>query len=257
MRGHPQIHMDIYEALKILLPFEVSHVKLKISMSKTFSLGIFSALVFDCDGVILDSNRIKTEAFRNAALPWGIKAADMLVAHHVANGGISRHRKFAYFLDTILPQQSPTAVPGVDGPGLDELLASYAQAVRAGLLTCAVAEGLEELRTQTPNATWCIVSGGDQAELREIFAARGLSHLFDGGIFGSPDSKDDILSKLLAESTIKLPALFMGDSRYDYEVAIRADLYFLFISGLTELRDWHQFVASNGIQSVASLRDLL
>jgi phosphoglycolate phosphatase-like HAD superfamily hydrolase len=141
----------------------------------------------------------------------------------VANGGISRHRKFAYFLETILPQHAPTAVPGVDGPGLDELLGSYAQAVRGGLMTCAVAEGLEDLRAQTPDATWCIVSGGDQAELREIFAARGLDHLFDGGIFGSPDSKDVILAREMesgAQSSI--PALFLGDSRYDYEAAQRA-----------------------------------
>lgn len=132
-----------------------------------FLLLEYSTIVFDCDGVVLDSNRIKTEAFRIAALPWGTDAAEALVVHHVANGGISRHRKFAYFLDIILPQHSPSAIPGVDGPGLDELLASYAQAVRGGLMTCPIAEGIEDLRAQTPDATWCIVSGGDQAELRE------------------------------------------------------------------------------------------
>lgn len=217
----------------------------------------YSSIVFDCDGVVLDSNRIKTEAFRVAAMPWGVDVADALVAHHVANGGISRHRKFSYFLEAILPHYAPTAVPGIDGPGLDELLTSYAQAVHGGLMACGVAEGLEELRTQTPHATWCIVSGGDQVELREIFAARGLDHLFDGGIFGSPDSKDIILARQIESRVIDAPAIFLGDSRYDYEAAHRAGIDFLFVSKWTEVHDWNEFIASRQLRAIESLSDLI
>ena len=226
-------------------------------MPKNLQIHGYATLVFDCDGVILDSNRIKTEAFRIAAQPWGAEATDALVAHHVANGGISRHRKFAHFLDSILPQHAPTPVPGVDGPRLDELLTGYAQVVRRGLMTCAVAEGLEDLRAQTPVATWCIVSGGDQAELREIFAARRLDHLFDGGVFGSPDNNDVILAREIKSGSIPIPALFLGDSRYDYEVAQRASLDFVFVSGWTEVRDWNDFVRANEIDSCNSLRDMI
>lgn len=222
-----------------------------------YSVSGYGTLVFDCDGVVLDSNRIKTEAFRIAALPWGTDAAEALVDHHVANGGISRHRKFAYFFEVILPQYALTAVPGVDGPGLEELLVSYAQAVRGGLMTCAIAEGLEDLRAQTPDATWCIVSGGDQAELREIFAARGLDHLFDGGIFGGPDSKDVILAREMGGGKLRAPGLFLGDSRYDYEAAQRAGLNFIFISKWTEVRSWGDFVDQRQLRAVASLTDLV
>ena len=219
-------------------------------------ISYYEALVFDCDGVVLDSNRVKTEAFRIAALPWGADAAEALVTYHVANGGISRHRKFAYLLETILTHHIPTAVPGVDGPGLDELLASYSQAVRGGLMTCGVAEGLEELRAQTPHATWSIVSGGDQIELREIFASRGLDHLFDGGIFGSPDSKDLILAREMECGAIRMPALLLGDSRYDFEAARRACLDFVFVSGWTELKEWKSFVESNSIESLTFLSEI-
>jgi len=222
----------------------------------TFSISGYETLIFDCDGVVLDSNRIKTEAFRIAALPWGADAADALVTNHVSNGGISRHRKFAYFFESILPQHAPSAVPGVDGPGLDELLASYAQAVRGGLMTCAVAEGLEDLRAQTPELTWCIVSGGDQAELREIFAARGLDYLFDGGIFGAPDSKDEILARGMGNGLIRTPALLFGDSRYDYEAAQRAGLDFVFVAGWTEVEDWKRFVSDNKLNSLSRLKEV-
>lgn len=221
------------------------------------SIPSYKTVVFDCDGVVLNSNRTKTEAFRIAAQPWGAEAADELVAHHVANGGISRHLKFAYFLALILPQHAPGAVPGIDGPGLDELLTSYAQAVRGGLMTCAVAEGLEDLREQTPDSSWCIVSGGEQAELREIFAARRLDHLFDGGIFGGPDSKDTILARLLANGIIRSPALFIGDSRYDYEASKRAGIDFIFATGWTETVGWEDYVAKHKLSHVKSLSDLM
>lgn len=217
----------------------------------------YTTLVFDCDGVVLDSNRIKTEAFRIAAQPWGAAAAGALVAHHVANGGISRYVKFARFLDTILPEHAPGAVPGRDGPGLDDLLAAYAQAVHAGLMSCAVAEGLEALRAATPQARWLIVSGGDQAELRAVFAARGLAQHFDGGIFGSPDSKHDILARELASGTILSPALFLGDSRLDHEAAARAGLDFVFVSGWTEFAGWPEYARRYALPVVPELTALL
>ena len=221
------------------------------------NLSSYSAFVFDCDGVVLDSNRIKTEAFRVSALPWGSDATDALVAYHVANGGISRPRKFSYFLESILPKHAHAAVSRIDGSGLDELLACFAQAVRDGLMSCAVAEGLEELRAQTPGATWYIVSGGDQAELREIFAARGLDQFFDGGIYGGPDSKDLILAREIAGGTLRTPALFLGDSRYDYEAAQRAGLDFVFVSGWTEFNEWESFVGNNSLEALSCLKEML
>lgn len=58
--------------------------------------------VLDCDGVILNSNPAKTEAFRRIALPYGADRAEAPVAHHIENGGVSRHRKMAHFLSEIV-----------------------------------------------------------------------------------------------------------------------------------------------------------
>jgi phosphoglycolate phosphatase-like HAD superfamily hydrolase len=148
-------------------------------------------------------------------------------------------------------------VPGRDGPDLDALLAGYAAAVRDGLMTCAVADGLHRLRQATAGARWLIVSGGDQAELREVFAARGLDGLFDGGIFGSPDTKDAILARQLDAGTIGRPALFLGDSRLDLQAAGRAGLDFVFVHGWTEVPDWPALVAQAGVRSIRQVADLL
>lgn len=220
-------------------------------------IGKYATFIFDCDGVILNSNHIKTEAFRTSAAPWGKAAAEDLVTYHIANGGISRHRKFGFFLESILPNHVPSAVPGFDGPDLDELLFNYAQAVHGGLMTCCIAEGLQELRLQTSKSKWCVVSGGDQTELRKIFSARQLDHLFDGGIYGSPDDKDIILAREIARGSISPPALFLGDSCYDYMASCRASLDFLFVSGWTDLQNWEDFVLDHQLPSICRLAELL
>lgn len=211
----------------------------------------YTTLVFDCDGVVLDSNKVKTEAFYQATLPYGKSAAQAMVDYHVANGGVSRYKKFAHFLEQIAPHHAEQ-----QGPDLEALLQTYAGYVREGLLSCEVAPGLEALRQKTPNARWLIVSGGDQTELRDVFASRGIAEWFDGGIFGSPDTKDEILARELASGNIQQPALFLGDSKYDYHAASAAGLDFVFLSGWSEVERWEAWVKQKNIKSVASLSEL-
>jgi phosphoglycolate phosphatase-like HAD superfamily hydrolase len=209
-------------------------------------LADYRCLVFDCDGVVLDSNRIKTEAFREVAMAYGPDAAQALVEYHVRHGGMSRFLKFRYLLDEIVPAGTP-------GPDHDALLAGYAAAVRDGLMRCAIVDGLETLRRAMPGVPWLIVSGGAQEELREIFAARGIDRHFDRGIFGSPDTKDEILAREIAFGTIPAPALFIGDSAYDHAAATRAGLDFVFASYWTELPDWQGFVAEHKLRRIEAL----
>lgn len=220
-------------------------------MSQPFSVTGYTTLVFDCDGVVLDSNKVKTEAFYQATLPYGEDAAQAMVDYHVANGGVSRYRKFAHFLEQIAPAHAEQ-----QGPDLEALLLAYAGHVREGLLSCVMAPGLETLRQQTPNVRWLIVSGGDQAELLDVFTSRGIAEWFDGGVFGSPDNKDQILSRELTSGNIQQPALFLGDSKYDYQAASAAGLDFVFLSGWSEVKDWEEWVSHLQIKSVTSLSEL-
>ncbi|RRQ24067.1 HAD family hydrolase [Guyparkeria sp. SCN-R1] len=215
------------------------------------SYSTYRTLVFDCDGVVLNSNRCKTDAFYQATLPYGEAAAKAMVDYHRANGGISRYTKFAYFLEEIAPRHAAHSA----GPDLDGLLENYASEVRQELMRCEVAPGLRALREKTPDARWLIVSGGDQNELRDVFADRGLSELFDGGIFGSPDTKDEILARELDTQVIRQPALFLGDSKYDHEAASAAGFDFVFLSGWTEVSGWEEWVASKQITTHENLAE--
>lgn len=210
------------------------------------NLSAYRTLVFDCDGVVLNSNKVKTNAFYQAALPFGEEFAERLVSHHVQNGGISRYKKFEWFINEF----------SLESSNLDSLLESYAKHVKQGLLNCEIAPGLIELRNKTANANWLIVSGGDQQELREVFSERNIAHFFDGGIFGSPDNKYQILERELKKENINPSAIFFGDSKYDFEVSNYFNLDFIFLSCWTELPDWEAYCQANKIIFTNSLNFL-
>ena len=208
----------------------------------SMSLNKYKTLVFDCDGVVLNSNKIKTQAFYQATKHFGHEPAQALVDYHVANGGLSRYAKFEYFINQILQQSFDETLN-------QDLLERFATAVKQGLMTCEVAEGLDQLKAQTLNANWLIVSGGDQQELRDVFAARDLAQYFEGGIFGSPETKDTILTRELENGTITRPALFLGDSKYDHQAAKTVGLDFVFISQWTEVKCHEGWCKQNQICS--------
>lgn len=224
-------------------------------MNKLDSLYNYKTIIFDCDGVVLNSNKVKTQAFYNTALAFGQAAAERLVKYHVERGGISRYKKFQWFIDNLNKED---LAQSKDQPNLDNLLSSYAAEVHKGLRNCQISEGLTELREKTKDSIWLIVSGGDQAELRELFAERDIAQFFDGGIFGSPDSKEVIMSREREQGNIKSPAVFIGDSQYDYTaVESVGDIDFIFVTDWSEFTNYRDFFADKEhLLIVNSLSDL-
>ncbi|MCX7628278.1 MAG: HAD hydrolase-like protein [Methylophilaceae bacterium] len=206
----------------------------------------YRSLVFDCDGVILDSNTVRAQAFYNAALPYGQQHAQALRDYHIAHGGVSRYVKFEVLLRDMVGV-------AVTEEAMRALLLAFTNEARAGLTRCAIAPGLSKLRAATPQANWILVSGADQQELRELFAQRGIAHYFDGGIFGSPSNKEEILAREQANGNLKMPAVFFGDSRYDHQAAKGAGLDFIFVSRWTDMADWQAYCQAHHIPVLESL----
>lgn len=211
----------------------------------------YITIVFDCDGVILDSNVVKTDAYFRTAKNLGAtdKQAQALVDYHVKLGGISRYHKFDWYLREVLQQPATEKAIQVY---LDE----FSRELEVGLMQCAIADGLQALRDATADAKWMILSGGDQQEIRDLFAKRDLAKYFDGGLFGSPDNKDTVLAREKANGNLQMPALFVGDSKYDFEASTAAELDFIFLSDWTEVPDWQAFCAEKNIKVLASLQQL-
>jgi len=215
-------------------------------------LAEYKTLVFDCDGVVLNSNQLKIKAYHDVAIKFGASQvqAQALVEHHVEFGGISRYSKFEYFLREIMKQV-------ITAQAMQTLLDSFTEEVKRLLMDCEVSSDLMNFRGANPSAKWMIISGGDQAELREIFKQRGIDQLFDAGIYGRPDHKDAILAREIDVGNIIKPALFIGDSRYDHQASTNAGLDFVFLNAWTDVEGWQNYCASHQIAVFKHLGDLI
>ena len=152
----------------------------------------YQTIIFDCDGVILNSNFQKIEAYRNTALRYGASEnqADQLAQHHIKLTGISRYVKFKYFLKEIMSEEILEA-------SMNKLVKTLNEEVIKLLNNCEIASGLKELKSKTLKAKWMVASGGDQDELRFLFKEKNIDSYFQGGIFGSPTSKHEIIENKL------------------------------------------------------------
>jgi len=206
--------------------------------------------IFDCDGVLLNSNEVKTRAFRAVASRYGDAAASAMVTHHVANGGVSRYEKWAWFFDCVL-RRDPE--PGE----LEALLDAFADACRRGLRQVDEDPGIHHVLAEIrrSGSKVYVVSGSDQAELRELLGERSFGSLFDD-VYGSPAPKVDLIGSIVNRPH-RRPAVVVGDSLYDHDAAKANGLDFIFVSHWTELEGWEARFADRAVTTVDDLTELL
>jgi len=116
---------------------------------------------------------------------------------------------------------------------------------------------LFELRRKTKEIKWAVVSGGSQDEITEIFMSRGIYDFFELGVFGNPLSKDEIIQREISSNNFELPALYIGDRRYDHIVSTKYGIDFVFYNKWTEFHDWPTYCKNENIRVIDDLLKLL
>ena len=173
---------------------------------------MIKAIIFDFDGVILESMDIKTKAFKELFKDYP-EHLDAIVEYHIKNGGVSRYKKFSYIYNKILK------LP-LDENKLKVLGKEFSHLVLQEMLKCPFVHGVQEfLDEYSKKVGIFIASGTPQEELHFIVKERGLLDYFKG-VYGTPALKTEIIWHILNEEAIrKEEAIFVGDAISDYEDA--------------------------------------
>ncbi len=189
-------------------------------------------IVFDCDGVLLDSVDVKTRAFASLFAEHGQEAADFMVAYHLAHGGVSRYAKFAHFYRERLGREITEA----ESTTLDK---RFTAACLDALLKAPMIPGAREFLESNPGGRPLYVcSGAPELELAFIFDHMDLTGYFRG-IYGSPTPKAENLARIVAECGAPAQAVLMvGDSGTDLDAARRVGTRFLGIGEFPAPCDW-------------------
>lgn len=208
----------------------------------------YSTAIFDCDGVILDSNSIKTEAFREALKVEPTELVDEFINYHKKNGGVSRYEKISYYFTSIAPVSNKREM-------IEKTLHEYGEICRSSLKAANFIPGVEEILAQhvERGISNYVVSGGDEEELVTIFNEKGIDGFFKK-ICGSPCSKIQNMEILRKSSVLKYPVVFFGDAESDYKCAARFDCEFVLIYGASEWAGWQEKIQKHYYRDFSHFR---
>ncbi|WP_075223261.1 HAD family hydrolase [Acuticoccus yangtzensis] len=178
------------------------------------------AVVFDFDGVIVDSNHVKGDAFVALYADHGDVVTAKVRAFHEAHGGMPRADKFRHFQRDL-----------IDGPADDativELGRRFGDRVKEEVKRVPeIAGAREALAALSARMPLHMASATPQGELTEIVEARGLAGYFTS-IHGVPTSKTEALRMRIAEGFAPDEILMVGDATADHAAAVAAGTRFL------------------------------
>lgn len=199
--------------------------------------------IFDCDGVILDSNAIKSKAFEYALSKLELPGADWLVQYNRDNGGMSRQIKFEHYVEKF----------SLDHSIVDDLLNAFSYYTSARLSTCSVSSFFGSDESLRIASSSCVVSGGSEEEINDTFNKRNLLRFFERGIYGNPVSKTCHLQYLIDANMISEKSVYFGDSLLDYEICHALGINFVFISGWSEFNGWKKFFSDKDVPTYCTL----
>ncbi len=187
----------------------------------------YRTVFFDFDGVVADTNNIKKENIRTAVSDYLDPGETQdFVAFFTANNGIPRENKVYSVFDRETGRQ---------------VLQAYADLNRDSFAQIRTTPGFHRFleRCKKSEAATYVLSGGNVDEIIAILKQNNADR-FDG-IYAGPETKSEHLKRI----PFSRPALLIGDSRHDHEVAMEFELDFIFMTRFTQFTDWEEYFRTN------------
>lgn len=180
------------------------------------------AIVFDFDGVIIDSMDIRDYGFRKILDKHPKDKVEELIKYHRINAGLSRFHKIKYFYNNILEKEISE----------DEIL-NYAnefsiimknELIKEKYL---IREWVDFISKNYKKYSMHIASGSEENELRYICDKLGIGNYFES-INGSPVHKNELVKNIIEKNNYdRKYTVMIGDSINDYEAANINEIRFI------------------------------
>ena len=182
---------------------------------------MIKTIIFDFDGVILETNEIKLQAFLSIFQDCSQDVQDKIAQLHLENDGVSRTEKFRIIREKFLNQP-------FDPIKIKELEKTFAIFCADKIKKASWVNGVFEfIHFAYKKYSLYIVSAAPESEIKEIVAERKLEKYFQG-VYGHPRSKSELYKMILEKEHIGADeALCIGDSLGDFNSAQNNSINFV------------------------------
>ncbi|WP_421285735.1 HAD family hydrolase [Aeromonas veronii] len=194
-------------------------------------LGEYEVYIFDCDGVIFDSNQLKINAMKSVleAHFSNKKLISECVNYFCHNFGKSRFHHVSHFLDVIFD------IEDEQKKELEHaIITDFSKLCRTLYLSAELSPSFMTFLAQCKGKRY-VASGSEESELRDVFAQRQLDVYFHG-VFGSPLSKAGIIKNILEQEQTSNAVMF-GDAESDMLSAQQNHIDFVFYSPYSKVKE--------------------
>jgi phosphoglycolate phosphatase-like HAD superfamily hydrolase len=214
-------------------------------------LNQYDIIIFDCDGVLIDVNFLKCEAFGKAVEGYTSEIVENFINYCRKTFGVSRYVKFKVFI-------SEFAKEPFNQEKYEIFLKKYASICKEIYQVANITPGCEKLlwELSSLNKNLYVASGSDEEELNEVFLDRNLSSYFKN-IYGSPKTKSEC-TEIILNKYPNLKAVFIGDALSDFNTARNHRIDFIYMSKYTVQTEEQDILCKNGaIRVINTLEELI
>jgi len=172
---------------------------------------VIQNILFDFDGVILDSMPMREYGFKKIFEKYSSELVEKLLEYHNKNGGLSRYVKIRYFYEKLLNEN-------ISDNEVNTIADDFSEIIRKKLIDkkYLISETINFIKNNYKNYNLHIVSGSDEKELRFLCKELNIDNYFIS-INGSPTHKNDLVKNVLSKyGYIKNQTILIGDSINDY-----------------------------------------
>jgi len=184
---------------------------------------MLKGVIFDFDGVIAKSIKVKTNAFASLYQQYGDNVIRKVIEHHEANGGMSRFEKFKLYHKIYLNKE-------ITNKEIEELAHQFSKIVLKQVISCQYVPGvLKYIQKCYEKYNLFISTGTPTDEIKEILIGRGIAQYFTE-IYGSPMQKNIHISNIMFKYEYSPnELLFYGDAKTDIDAAKLTNVPFVLI----------------------------
>ena len=149
-------------------------------------------IIFDFDGVIINSHKVKSKAFYHVFKDYGKNKAQKAMKYHLKNTGVSRFIKFKYILKKIIKININKKI-------LKDLDRRFNNFTEKKIKKLKPSKSLNDfLKTENKKINFYISSGTPQKQLPSLLKNIKLGKYFKK-VYGSPDNKIQHIKKILKD----------------------------------------------------------
>ena len=195
-------------------------------------LNKYSTIFWDFDGVILNSDKIRTEGFKYIFDSYSKKEIDMLINYHTINGGLSRYEKIEYFSQKILDKK----LNDEEKKQYAQLYGNYCRE-RLCDKNLLIKNSINFISENHKNFDFHLVSASDEKELIYLCSNLDITKYFKS-ISGSPVNKIENIKRLLKSNNyIESKCCLIGDSINDKVAAVENSISFFGFNNKKLIKD--------------------